>query len=60
MKAELESHSVQKKKKKTKVKVVWEDCATDLKPLQKAIKQFVFRLRVVEEKQRFCIKMIFG
>ena len=36
---------------KTKVKAVWKDCATDLKPLRKAIKQFVPRLRAVEEKQ---------
>ena len=45
---------------KTKIKAVWKDCATDLKPLQKAIKQFVPRLRAVEEKQGYCIKMIFG
>ena len=45
---------------KTKVKAVWKDCATDLKPLRKAIKQFVPRLQAVEEKQRYCIKMIFG
>ena len=45
---------------KTKIKAVWKDCATDLKPLRKAIKQFVPRLRAVEEKQGYCIKMIFG
>ena len=45
---------------KTKIKAVWKDCATDLKPLQKAIKQFVPRLRAVEEKQGYCIKMMFG
>ena len=28
---------------KTKIKAVWKDCATDLKPLRKAIKQFVPR-----------------
>ena len=33
--------------------------STDSKPLQKAIKQFVPRLRAVEEKQGYCIKMIF-
>ena len=38
---------------KTKVKAVWKDCATDLKPLRKAIKQFVHRLRAVEEKRIF-------
>ena len=35
---------------KTKIKAVWKDCATDLKPLRKAIKYFVPRLRGVEEK----------
>ena len=29
---------------KTKIKAVWKDCATDLKPLQKAIKQLLPRL----------------
>ena len=33
---------------KTKIIAVWKDCATDLKPLQKAIKQFVPRLPAVE------------
>ena len=45
---------------KTKTKAVRKDCATDLKPLRKAIKQFVPRLNAVEEKQGCCIKMIFG
>ena len=43
---------------KTK-KAVWKDRATDLKPLRKAIKQFAPRLQAVEEKQGYCIKMIF-
>ena len=46
-------------KLKTKM-AVWKDCATDLKLLRKSIKQFVPRLRAVEEKQGYCIKMIFG
>ena len=29
---------------KTKIKTVWRDCATDFKPLRKAIKQFAPRL----------------
>ena len=45
---------------KTKTKAVWKDSATDLKPLRKVIKQFVYRLQAVEEKQGYCIKMIFG
>ena len=47
---------------KTKVyqgRAVWKDCATDLKPLRKGIKQFFPRLRAIEEKQGYCIKMIF-
>ena len=44
---------------KKKTKVVWKDCATDLKPLRKASKQFVPRLQAVEEKRRYCIKMMF-
>ena len=45
---------------KTKINAVWKDCATDLKPLRKAIKQFVPRLQAAEEKQGYCIKIIFG
>ena len=41
---------------KTKTKAVRKDCAIDLKPLRKAIKQFFPRLRAVEEKQGYCIK----
>ena len=36
---------------KTKIKAVWKDCARDLKPLRKVIKQFVPRLRAVKEEQ---------
>ena len=45
---------------KTKIKAVRKVCATDFKPLRKAIKQFVTRLRAVKEKQGYCIKMMFG
>ena len=45
---------------KTKIKDVWKGCTTNSKPLRKAIKQFVPRLQAVEEKQGYCIKMIFG
>ena len=41
---------------KTKKKAAWKIFATDLKPLRKVIKQFVHRLRAVEEKQLNCIK----
>ena len=40
---ELESYSLQKKTLKTKIKAVSKDSATDLKPLRKAIKQFLRR-----------------
>ena len=39
------------KEVKTKTKAVWKDCATDSKPLRKAIKQFVPGFRGVEEKR---------
>ena len=45
---------------KTNLKAVRKRYATDLKPLRKAIKQLVLRLRAVEEKQGYCIKIIFG
>jgi len=45
---------------KIKIKAVWNDCATDLTSLRKAIKQFVPRLRAIEERQGHCIKMTFG
>ena len=45
---------------KTKVKAVSKDCAIDLKPLRKAIKQFVPRLQAVEEKKGCRIKMVIG
>ena len=45
---------------KTNLKAVRKGCATDLKPLRKVIKQLVLRLRAVEEKQGYCIKIIFG
>ena len=49
-----------KEELKTKIKAVWKDCETDLKPLQKAIKDFVPRLQAIEENQGYCINMIFG
>ena len=45
---------------KAKIKAGWKDCETDLKPLRKAIKDFVPRLRAVQENQGYCITMIFG
>ena len=41
------------------MKAVWKNCATDLKSLREAIKQFVPRLRAVEEKYGYCMKIMF-
>ena len=49
-----------KEELKAKIKAGWKDCETDLKPLRKAIKDFVPRLRAVQENQGYCITMIFG
>ena len=45
---------------KERIKSVWKDSATDLTTIRKAIKQFVPRLKYVEEKHGRCIKMMFG
>ena len=39
---------------KTKMNSVWNICANDLVPIRKAIKQFVPRMKAVEEKQGKC------
>ena len=36
---------------KKKIKSAWNICANDLVPIRKAIKQFVRRMKAVEEKQ---------
>ena len=41
---------------KTKIKAVWKNCATDLKPLRKAIKQFVPRLRILLQNDIWLIE----
>lgn len=43
-----------------KIRSVWKECATDIVPIRKAIKQFVPRLKAVEEKEGYSIKMLFG
>ena len=43
-----------------KIRAVWEVCATNTKEIRKAIKQFVPRLRAVEQKRGYSIKMLFG
>ena len=39
---------------------VWPECTSNLKPLRKAIKQFLLRLREVEQKDGYSIKTVFG
>ena len=39
---------------------VWDDCANDLKEIRKALKQFLLRLRAVEQKKGGSIKTLFG
>ena len=48
------------KELKKKIKSVWNICANDLVPIRKAIKQFVPRMKAVEEKKGQCIKMLFS
>ena len=43
-----------------KIKAVWDTCAKNLKPIRKSMKQFLPRLRAVEENQGSSIKMLFG
>ena len=45
---------------KKAIKSAWKICADDLVTTRKAIKQFVPRIRAVEEKQGMCIKMKFS
>ena len=45
---------------KNKIRAVWNDCAKNTFIIRKAIKQFIPRLRSVEEKQGFSIKMRFA
>jgi hypothetical protein len=45
---------------KERIEEVWQECATDLTPIRKAIKQFVPRLQAVADKDGGTIKMLFG
>ena len=44
---------------KKRIKQVWKECAKDLVTIRKSIKQFVPRLKAIEEKRGKCIKMLF-
>ena len=43
-----------------KIRSVWTDCASDVDKIRKAIRQFVPRLKAVEQKEGHSIKMLFG
>ena len=43
-----------------KIKAVWKECATNLKPLRKSMKEFVGRLTAVHECNGSSIKMIYS
>ena len=45
---------------KRKIKSVWGSCSKKKDEIQRAMKQFVPRLRAVEEKQGYAIKTVFG
>lgn len=45
---------------KRRITSVWNECATDLVPIRKAIRQFVPRLKAVERKCGYSIKMLYG
>ena len=44
----------------TKIKSVWNEVAKDTDEIRKAMKQFVPRLKAVEEKRGYSIKTVFG
>ena len=43
-----------------RIKEVWDECASDLKEIRKALKQFLPRLQAVESKDGGSIKTLFG
>ena len=45
---------------KRRIKSVWGECAQKKDEIRRAMKQFVPRLRAVEEKQGYSIKTVFG
>ena len=44
---------------KARMKTVWTECATNTEEIRKAMKQFVPRLRTVNEKRGYSIKAVF-
>ena len=45
---------------KARIQEVWSECSNNVLEIRKSIKQFVPRLRAIEEKQGYSIKMLFG
>ena len=43
-----------------KIRAVWRECASNIGPIRKAIKQFVPRLKAIEAKKGHSTKMLFG
>ena len=43
-----------------RIKSVWRECASNTHEIRKALKQFVPRLKAVEEKDGYSIKTLFG
>ena len=43
-----------------KIRTVWRECANDIVPIRKAIKQFVPRLKAIGIKKGYSTKMLFG
>ena len=49
-----------KRELKKWIESVWKDITFSLPEIQRAIKQFAGRLKVVKEREGQCIKMIYG
>ena len=45
---------------KRRIRDVWDECATDLPQIRKAMKQFLPRLKAVDAKEGGSIKTVFG
>ena len=43
-----------------KIKSIWPEVSNDLKEIRNALKQFIARLKAVQDKNGQCFKMLFG
>ena len=48
------------KELQTRIRSVWKDCAKEIPTMRKAIRQFLPRLKAINEKDGHSIKMLFG